>query len=62
MGNTCGHVRVCVCAGLGGALGGAQSSLECPLYHSLADFFKQEARPSAEGSEVPSPPPISESK
>lgn len=46
-----------------GPWGGAQPSLPPTLTpNSPADFFRQEAWPSAEGSEAPSPPPNSEPK
>lgn len=40
----------------------AQPTLEPLPYHSPADFFRQEAWLSAEGSEAPAPPPNSEPK
>lgn len=53
----------CACTGLGGALGwDTAKPSPHPDPHSPADFFRQEAWPSAEGSEAPSPPPNSEPK
>lgn len=62
MGNTRGQACVWLGHGAGTCPPGTQLSLELPLDHSPADFFRQEVRPSAEGSEVPSPPPNSEPK